>query len=42
LSNNDVIVDKPVLGKSMLSESILYVEEEYFTWMLSNKVKIFL
>lgn len=22
----------------MLSESILYVEEEYFTWMLFNKV----
>lgn len=24
----------------MLSESLLYVEEEYFSWMLSNKVKV--
>lgn len=34
--------EKPILGKSMLSESIFYIEEEYFSWMLSNKVKMWL
>jgi hypothetical protein len=31
---------KTMVGKSMLSESLFYVEEEYFTWMLTNKVTI--
>ena len=34
--------EKPILGKSMLSESIFYIEEEYFSWMLSNKVNMLL
>lgn len=33
-----VLEEKKILGKSMLSESIFYIEEEYFSWMLSNKV----
>ena len=28
---------KKLLGKSMLNESLLNVEEDYFSWMLSNK-----
>lgn len=31
---------KKVIGKSLLSESIFYVEEEYYNWILSNKVSI--
>lgn len=29
---------KKMLGKSMLSNSLLHVDEEYFSWMLFNKV----
>lgn len=30
--------EKKVIGKTMLGESIYYVEEGYFEWMLTNKV----
>jgi hypothetical protein len=30
---------KSTVGKSMLNESLFYVEEEYFAWMLANKVR---
>lgn len=33
-----VIQTKKLLGKSMLSNSLLHVDEEYFSWMLFNKV----
>ena len=28
---------KDLVGKSMLKESLLYVDEDYFGWMLHNK-----
>lgn len=37
-SNEYQIQLKKMLGKSMLSNSLLHVDEEYFSWMLFNKV----
>ena len=31
------LYQKKLLGKSMLNESLHNVEEDYFSWMLSNK-----
>ena len=39
-SNENIIQSKKIVGKSMLSNSLLYVDEEYFSWMLFNKVLI--
>ena len=33
----DELEKKKVLGKSMLNESLLNVDEDYFSWMLHNK-----
>lgn len=34
-----VLQPKRIVGKSMLSNSLLHVDEEYFSWMLFNKVE---